>query len=78
MSKPKPAKPTETDIRTDEREACCRDICWHCERGESITRADKGLWRHTATDWQSYECLAEAIRERAFQQATEQMPSVNW
>lgn len=55
------------EIRTEERERCCKDICSYCEQGMDVWRQnEKVLWIHTTT---GVRCLAAPIRERSYRQA---------
>jgi hypothetical protein len=58
------------EIRADEREQCCKDICIRCRLDEPPVRdvAEKDtLWWHLDGD----ECMADAIRERAWREKNE-------
>lgn len=63
----------EEQIRADEREACCRDVCGECrtshEEGVDDLRYHPGIgWHHyyggEGPTWRGCKCEAAAIRER--------------
>lgn len=49
----------------DEREACCKAICFQCARGDhpARQREDNGAWVHVGRGWIE-TCKAQAIRGR--------------
>jgi hypothetical protein len=52
------------EIRADEREQCCKDICGMCRNGRVATRElrkDAAYWCHDLDT-----CFAASIRERAW------------
>ena len=56
---------TPQDVRADEREQCCKDICGGCSRDLPVTRKPLG-WYHLSTPGRRLTCDASRIRERAW------------
>mgnify|MGYP001368725514 CR=1 FL=1 len=63
----------EEQVRADEREACCRDVCGECrishELGADDLRYEDGIgWHHyyggEGPTWRGCKCEAAAIRGR--------------
>jgi len=61
---------TETEIRADEREHCCRDVCSLCAEHHAPERVNYSDWRHFDDRRIGLLCTASNIRERANQTQT--------
>jgi hypothetical protein len=60
----------EAEIRADEREQCCKDICDFCASGIAVRRSRHGdliWWEHIETG--NPACRALDIRERAWKES---------
>ena len=59
----------EAQVRTEEREACAKDVCCACEAGHPLYELRPGIWRHKYP-WKDGEdvvtlCEAEKFWNRA-------------
>lgn len=57
----------EEQVRADEREACCRDVCGECRTSVDDLRYEDGIgWHHyyggEGPTWRGCKCEAAAIR----------------
>jgi len=51
--------------KADEREQCCKDVCYYCKLYPAEQLPD-GTWVHDTGPTTTVQCHAELIRERAF------------
>jgi hypothetical protein len=54
--------------REEEREQCCRDVCWMCGKSERLFLGDDGVYKHQIKEKYStidVYCRADPIRQRA-------------